>query len=179
MRIFLILLAAIVLLTGAWTVIMFKTAGHSWEASHDCGDRGTLSDSEFITAAIAQSIRASENSPYFIQTSRRTSNYKFAPEFLMRHPDCCSIYRGFPNDYFSPETFEQYMTRTFAKVVKINFMKENIVNGAYVGRLTSPLCEARCMRKSTGLGTQNDGVENTSTGATRPVFVGEGRVHMA
>ncbi|MBP2487365.1 hypothetical protein JOH50_003092 [Rhizobium leguminosarum] len=137
MRIFLILLAAIVLLTGAWTVIMFKTAGHSWEASHDCGDRGTLSDSEFITAAIAQSIRASENSPYFIQTSRRTSNYKFAPEFLMRHPDCCSIYRGFPNDYFSPETFEQYMTRTFAKVVKINFMKENIVNGAYVGRLTS------------------------------------------
>ena len=128
------MLAAIVLLAGAWTFIRFKTAGHTWEVSHDCGDRGPLSDGDFIKAAVAQSITPSKVAPYYRQFENLKQNYVFAEKFISDNPDCCSIYRGSPNDYFSPETFEQYMTRTFAKVVKINFMAEDRSDGGLSGR---------------------------------------------
>ncbi|EJZ19868.1 hypothetical protein RCCGEPOP_18018 [Rhizobium sp. Pop5] len=137
MRIFLIMLAAIALITGAWTFIRFKTAGNTWEAAYDCDDRGPLSDNEYIRAAVAQSIKPSARSPYYLQSSKLKSNYNFADKFIAENPGCCSIYRGDPQDYFSPETFEQFLTRTVARVVKINFTKENLSNGVYVGNPAS------------------------------------------
>lgn len=136
-RIFLIVLGAIVLLTGAWIFISFKTAGYTWNDAHDCGDRGPLSDGEYIRAAVAQSIKASPRSPYYLQTSKLKSNYIFADKFIAENPGCCSIYHGDPKDYFSPETFEQFLTRTVAKIVRINFVKENRSNGIYVAVPTS------------------------------------------
>jgi len=132
LRVFLTLLAAL-FLTSAWTFIRYKTAGHTWEGVYDCGDRGPLSDGEFIRAAVSQSIQASKNSPYYRQSSSLKSNYIFAGKFISDNPECCSIYRGNPNDYFTPESFSEYMTRTVARIVKIQFIKENRSNGSYFG----------------------------------------------
>jgi hypothetical protein len=122
---------------GAWTFIRFKTAGQTWEGVYDCSDRGPLNDGEFIRAAVSQSIQASKASPFYRQSSGLRSNLIFAEKFILDNPGCCSIYHGDPNDYFSPEGFEEYMTRTVAKIVKIKFMKEDRSNGVYFGRTAS------------------------------------------
>lgn len=134
MRIVLVGIAVIPFLVGTFLFLQFETASPSWESVYSCENRGVLSDNEFVVAAVAQSIRPSTNSQFYKQSSKLRADYVFAEKFIRENPDCCSIYHGDPDDYFSTETFYQHLTRKFAKVVRIKFEKEDVNGGVFFGR---------------------------------------------
>ncbi|MFK0207728.1 hypothetical protein [Agrobacterium sp. NPDC090283] len=134
MRIVLIGIPVISLLVVTFLFLHFKMAPPSWETPYSCENRGVLSDNEFVVAAVAQSIRPSTNSQFYKQSSNLRADYVFAEKFIQENPNCCSIYQGDPNDYFSKETFYQHLTRNFAKVVRIKFQKEDVNGGGFFGK---------------------------------------------
>ena len=82
-----------------------------------------LTDDENVVSAINQLVVYDRPTEVFGTTEvlYRIDNYRSSEIFLREFPDCCEVYKGGPEDFFTPITWWEKFTGSAASVVKLRY----------------------------------------------------------
>jgi hypothetical protein len=82
-----------------------------------------LTDDENVISAINQLVVYDRPAEAFDTTGviYRIDNYRSSELFLREFSDCCEVYKGGPEDFFTPITWWEKFTGSAASVVKLRY----------------------------------------------------------